>query len=496
MASKTLLVAQREYLENIRTKTFWIGIFIVPVLIAASIGIGRLINEFKGVQKYAVVNLADTRLDQRVEREFRSRDVKAMFKLAAKVKEEFDDENGDPELKALLEQVKEGEPPTVELQLKMWEWLQRQPPAELASYAGIGRSKRYEFVPLADLDLEELDPPEQRKALNKLVGEDKLFAFFVLGENPLETYEDFTYVSNNLTDNGLLNGYQRALTTLLRGDRIRDAKISKKVAQHIQQDVELKKKKVDEKGEEAKVEKTDTANQWAPIGFVYLLFVSVFSIANLLLTNTIEEKSNRIIEVLLSSVSPAQLMHGKIYGIAFTGMTMVGTWVIFALLASWIAPSLLGEGGGGEMISFLIAVIGNSSYLASFVLYFLGGFLLYAAVLVAIGSVCNTLKEAQNLMQPVIMILMVPLIAMVFVTQEPNGLVAKVLSFIPLFTPFTMMNRAAGPPETWEYVATSIILVATIWFAFKAAGKIFRVGVLMTGNPPKLKEIFSWLRQS
>ena len=189
-------------------------------------------------------------------------------------------------------------------------------------------------------------------------------------------------------------------------------------------------------------------------------------------------------------------MHGKIYGIAFTGMTMIGTWVLFALMASWIAPAILGSGSSSDGIGFLIAIISNTTYLTSFVLYFIGGFLLYAAVLVAIGSVCNTLKEAQNLMQPVIMILMVPLIAMVFVTKEPNGMVAKVLSFIPLFTPFTMMNRSAGPPETWEYVATSILLVVTIWLAFKAAGKVFRVGVLMTGNPPKLKEIFGWLRQS
>jgi ABC-type Na+ efflux pump permease subunit len=90
----------------------------------------------------------------------------------------------------------------------------------------------------------------------------------------------------------------------------------------------------------------------------------------------------------------------------------------------------------------------------------------------------------------------VPLLAMVFIGQEPNGLVAKVMSFIPLFTPFAMMNRAGGPPATWEYVATSVLLVVTIWLVMRGAGKIFRVGVLMTGNPPKLREILGWLRQS
>jgi ABC-2 type transport system permease protein len=96
----------------------------------------------------------------------------------------------------------------------------------------------------------------------------------------------------------------------------------------------------------------------------------------------------------------------------------------------------------------------------------------------------------------VFILLIVPLVSMMFVVQEPNGIVAKVLSYIPLFTPFTMMNRAGGPPEIYEYVITGVLLLVSVWLAFKAAGKVFRVGVLMTGNPPKLKEILGWLRQS
>ena len=98
-------------------------------------------------------------------------------------------------------------------------------------------------------------------------------------------------------------------------------------------------------------------------------------------------------------------------------------------------------------------------------------------------------------MQPVIIILIVPLIAMMFIVQEPNGIVAKVMSYIPLYTPFTMMNRAGGPPEVYEYVITGIIMVVTTWLAFRGAGKIFRIGVLMTGKPPKFKEIIGWLRE-
>jgi ABC-2 type transport system permease protein len=316
----------------------------------------------------------------------------------------------------------------------------------------------------------------------------------VLGEEPTKSLTGFDYVSNNLTDGSLRQAYENTLTRIVQQQRIEDAGISPAVARHIQERVSFGKKQVDATGSTAEVKRENEADKWAPIGFVYFLWIAIFSIANLLLTNTIEEKSNRIIEVLLSSVSPHQLMQGKIWGIAGTGLTIVGTWVGFGLLAAWIAPAFLGESGG--LVQMLLVALGNSGYLVAFVLYFLGGFLLYAAVLVAIGSVCNTLKEAQNLMQPVVMVLMVPLIAMVFITQEPNGLVARVLSFVPLFTPFTMMNRAGGPPELWEYVVTTLLLLLTIWFVMRAAGKVFRVGVLMTGNPPKLKEILGWLRQS
>ncbi|MFT5269023.1 MAG: ABC-2 type transport system permease protein, partial [Acidimicrobiales bacterium] len=469
MASKTILVAQREYLENVRTKTFWIGIFIVPILIAASIGIGKLIREFKEVQKYTVVDLNDQNLLKRAEREFRSGDTKVMFQIIANAKQEAEQGEMKPALKELIEQFKgfkADSDPTGEQLLALSNWMQQQPPEILATFEGIRRSKEFDYVALDELELKGETPEARLEELGVMVNEGDLFAYFILGADPLNSVSDFRYVSNNRADTGLKSAYESALTTLIQKDRIREAKIKDSVAKHIQKRVAFTSRKVNEKGEEAAVEEKDTSNQYAPAAFVYLLWIAIFSIANLLLTNTIEEKSNRIIEVLLSSVSPSQLMNGKIFGIAFTGLTIIGTWVGFALLAAWIAPLVLGA--EGNFVKMIIPVLGNIKFLGMFVFYFLGGFLLYAAVLVAIGSVCNTLKEAQNLMQPVVMVLMVPLIAMIPIIQEPNGTVAKVMSFIPLFTPFAMMNRAAGPPELWEYIVTTLIMIATIWFAFKA----------------------------
>ena len=133
-------------------------------------------------------------------------------------------------------------------------------------------------------------------------------------------------------------------------------------------------------------------------------------------------------------------------------------------------------------------------FLASFVAYYLLGYLLYSAVLVAIGSVCDTMRDAQSFMSPITMLLIIPLLAMVPVAQDPNGRIAKVMSWFPPFTPFVMMNRAAGPPAWWEYVGTTALLLVTVIFAFWMSAKIFRIGILMSGKPPKLRDLLKMMR--
>ena len=490
MANKTLLVAQREYLENVRTKTFWLGIFIVPVMIAGVVGVSVLLEKLKEVQRYSVVDLGGGDLLARAEREFRSADAKAMWRLAAKMQD-------DPQLQELRDKAgaaSTGEPSADQLKAVL-DWVGRQDAKDLARLGELGASRRFEYVSTQQLGIAATDPQEVQRELGQRVHKGELFAYFVLGADPARTVDDFRYVSNNFTDVGLRTSYESALTRVVQKDRIKAADIAPKVAAHIQEQVVCKPLQADSKGGTADVKKENVVDQWAPVGFVYFLWMAILGVASMLLTNTVEEKSNRIIEVLLSSVSPTQLMQGKIWGIAATGMTMVLVWVVFALAAGWTVPTLLGVSGGSAIMAVLMT-LQNGGYLLSFAFYFLSGYLLYAAVLVAIGAACNTLKEAQNLTQPVMMALMIPLLSMVFIGQEPNGTVAKILSWIPFFTPFTMMNRAGGPPATWEYIGTSVLLLVTIWLTMRAAGKVFRVGVLMTGNPPKLREILSWLRQS
>lgn len=503
MANKTLLVAQREYLENIRTKTFWIGILAFPILIGISIGAGFVLNKLKQTQSYAVVDLSEDKIGPEIERQARSSDMAALVRLLAK------GEGLSEQLAAMQRELgadlapfkptkgsdgKESTPEVPEaVRARLYEMVMKLPTADFDQMVkdakAMATARKYHQRPLRDLGVADLDPAEQRARLAQMVKHGELFAYFVIGKKPTESLADFGYVSNNFTDGSLRDWYESAATKVVQAQRIAAAQIPTDVALRLKEEVTFIEKKATETGDTEKVTAADRGAGFAPVAFVYLLWIAVFTAAQMLLTNTVEEKSNRIIEVLLSSVSPGQLMSGKIWGIGATGLTLTVSWVLCAFGGLWLAKRLMPD---VDLTAF--SSVHDPLYLLSFIVYFLLGYLLYAAILVGLGSVCNSLKEAQNLLQPVFILLIVPLVSMMFVVQEPNGLVAKVLSYVPLFTPFTMMNRAGGPPAFYEYAITGVLLLASVLFAFKAAGKVFRVGVLMTGNPPKLKEIFGWLR--
>jgi ABC-2 type transport system permease protein len=244
-----------------------------------------------------------------------------------------------------------------------------------------------------------------------------------------------------------------------------------------------------ETGQEA-VNATDIIKQWAPSAFVYLLWVAI---VQMLLNNIIEEKSNRIIEVLLSSVTPGELMMGKLFGIAAVGLTMVGSWMLALVgILLWKSGGVSGAAGvTGQMLT----VLHSSSLIPMFCVYFLLGYIMYASCILALGSVCNTLKEAQSYMGVITMIMMVPLLTMTFIPKDPNGVLARVLSWIPLYTPFIMMNRAMADPPLIDLIGTMVLLLVATGGGLWMAGRVFRIGILRTGQPPKFLEMLRWLKR-
>ena len=501
------LVAWREYMDNVRTKGFWIGILAFPLIIALSATVPILLAKAKEARTYAVLDHSGFVLAE-VEKQIFADDLGVVLETAA---ERYRD--GGQAWDRLPAPIRtagsvyvslaEAERETlisalalIEADAHLADAVAVQVPGLAAGLAEWWRRVSAEELDRLDLELSrsryarvavpEGDDPQA--ALSRMVNEGELFAYFVIAADIVDRDEGCRYVSLNLTDRDLRSWFGRRVSAVVRARRIEREGIDLNMAGWLQGSVSFEARKVDKRGSEEEVSSLDTARQWAPMVFVYLLWIAIFTNSQALLTNTIEEKSTRVIEVLLSSVSPFELMAGKIVGMAASGLTVVGTWAVCIGIALTVVPGMLGATGAS-----FSGIIIDPLYLLSFIFYFLSGYLLYASLLVGIGSVCNSLKEAQNLMLPIMIPLMIPLMAMILVSQDPNGTFARIMSFIPLFTPFVMMNRAAGPPPLWEYLATTVLMLVSIYLAVRGAGKVFRIGILMTGKPPSLRQIVRWL---
>ena len=491
---KIALVARREYMDHIRTKGFWLGVLAFPLILALSVVVPILLSETKQARTYAVIDHSGFVLAE-VEKGILAEDLGVVMRdaaeryrdggqtwerlpdavrAAAKVYVSLD----GAARPALVQDLTAGED---EISAGLVEWWQQVSAEELETLDLELSRSRYVRVEVPSGD----DLPT---ALNRMVNDGALFAYFVISPDPVASDEGCKYISLNRTDQDLRHWFADRVFQVVRARRIEQAGVDAETSNWLQAPVRFAERKVDKRGDEAEVSTADRVQQWAVVPFVYLLWMAIFINAQTLMTNTVEEKSSRLIEVLLSALSPFELMAGKIAGTAAVGLTLVFTWVACVVLGVVIAPAAL----GGDAAS-IVSTAGTPLYLWSFVFYFLAGFLLYACLLVGAGSLCNSLKDAQSLMWPLLVPLIVPLFAMIPITQDPNGTLARVMSYIPLFTPFVMMNRAAGSPPLWEYLATTMLLLLSIYFAVRGAGKVFRIGILMTGKPPRLGEVMRWL---
>ncbi len=231
------------------------------------------------------------------------------------------------------------------------------------------------------------------------------------------------------------------------------------------------------------VSDNEVARLLTPFAFMFLLFMGTFGISQGLLTTVIEEKSSRVVEVLLSAVSSTQLMAGKILGMVCVG---------FLLMAVWGSVASLGAR------AYDLGDLVNGYRLTMALLYFVPGFLLMASLLAAIGSACNELKEAQSMVFPLSLITIVPMISWFHISEHPASMFSLVLSYIPPITPFVMILRICADPDTpmFQIVTTLGVLWVSVAVAMWAAGKVFRVGVLMYGKQPSPRELLRWVRHS
>jgi ABC-2 type transport system permease protein len=226
-------------------------------------------------------------------------------------------------------------------------------------------------------------------------------------------------------------------------------------------------------------------------GLIIVLYASVLIYGINIARSVVEEKTSRIFEVLLSTVSSDSLMLGKLLGVGAVGLTQMGIWI--GLVVFYAGSSM----AAGQGIHGLSSLGITNAELGFFVIFFLGGFYLYSALAAALGSTVSGEQEVQQFSFILISPLVVSVVLLPYVIGNPNSTAAIVLSLLPPFTPIIMYMRiCAQMPPAWQVWLSVVLLAASVWAMVWLAARIYRVGVLMYGKRATLPEILRWIRYS
>lgn len=283
----------------------------------------------------------------------------------------------------------------------------------------------------------------------------------------------------------------------------------------VESDVKMNTYTLDDKGEE-KVSKVEI---FMVIGYIgsFLIYMFIFMFGSMVMRSVIEEKTTRIIEVLVSSVKPFQLMMGKILGVASVALTQFFIWIVFTLLIVTVAGSTLGLNDAAQTMaatspeipveeitaavqsegdSFLQALkdVNYVQIIGCFIIYFVLGYLLYSSMFAAVGAAVDNEADTQQLVLPITMPLIIGLFLMMHTFQYPDSTLSFWGSVIPFTSPMVMMARIAYGVPAWELALSTGVLLLTFVAMAYLSGKIYRVGILMYGKKPGWKEIYKWLK--
>ncbi len=249
----------------------------------------------------------------------------------------------------------------------------------------------------------------------------------------------------------------------------------------------------------------------------YLLFMFIIIYGNMIMRSVIEEKTNRIIEVIISSVKPIQLMLGKIIGTSLAGITQFAIWVVLGTVLLFVVSAILGtslselqspqqqmlmEQASDPAMQNKIEVamrevlnLPLTNLVIAFLFFFVGGYLLYSSIYAAIGAAVDNETDTQQFMMPILMPLILAVYVGVFtVIENPHGTVATVFSMVPLTSPVVMLMRIPFGVPLWQQIVSVLLLLGTFLLTAWLAAKIYRVGILMYGKKASYKELYKWIK--
>lgn len=330
-----------------------------------------------------------------------------------------------------------------------------------------------------------------RARLNERVESKEIAGYLFVGPDVLQSNR-VAYRARDVTNLKVVQDIGAAVTAAVQQERLRDSGLTPGQVAQLVREVDVQAARISGGGEER-------GNLFATLITSYVLMFLFLQIITLYgqnaMRSVLEEKNNRIVEVIVSSVRPMQLMTGKVLGLASVALLQITIWAGFALLISSQSAMLTRRFG---MSSGAFSALQLEPQVWGILLvYFTLGFVLYAAMYAAAGSAVTSEQEAQQLTLPMMLPLFVPVMFMMPILTDPLGSTARTFSLIPLTSPLVMPVRAvATDVPALEVAASLVLLVLGTAFVVWLAGKIYRVGILSTGKKPTMRELVRWLRMA
>ncbi|HYV05108.1 MAG TPA: ABC transporter permease [Blastocatellia bacterium] len=432
---KVWVIVKREYLVRIRSRAFLIGTILSPVFLLGLIILpGMLAERASGGRRQIVV------LDQ----------------------------SADPQLFETIKDRVESHGSAASLD-------REDRPGRAVSFTLV----RQTLTP--DQDPNEFIKEDSNADAEK--GSDK--AYLILSPRVVDGVEP-EYHAKNLSDFSI-RSLEESVSAAISERRLMNAGFDANKIGKYMKPVDLKMFKIGARGES----KAGGVRQEFMVAFalLFFLYISVLFYGIFMMRGVIEEKQSRVVEILISSVKPTQMMLGKLIGIGLVGLTQIGIWALSAALISRVGSRMLVSSGVSSVPNIPV------SLLIYFVLFFILGFFLYATLYAIVGATVSSEEDAQQAQFPVTMLIVVPMMIFGVVMSNPNSTSSIVLSMIPFFAPTLMMLRIAViNPPVWQVALSMLIMLVTTLGLLWVAAKIYRVGILMYGKRPSIAELGRWLR--
>jgi ABC-type Na+ efflux pump permease subunit len=459
---KTIVIAIREYLAAVRTKAFIIGLLMMPILMGGGTLIQLIFKKMEdaGEKHFAVI---DRTPGQKL---FDSLEVATRARNAPDSLEIYDpDTHEQTKPKFIVERIVPSENTPEAMERQRYDLSAQVLDGKYYGFLEIGGDVFHYSARRESLDV---DPLFGRPHADKL-------------PDPVRIrYQSRTpqYTAFSRWAEGILN-------EAIQAQRWADAKESRERIHAILQSVPLVAKGLTRRDPQTgEIQDAPASNQEAhlfvPIALVLMMFMMIMIGCTPLVASVLEEKTQRIAEVLLGSVHPFQLMMGKLVGMATVSLTMSSVYL-----------------GGGYYLAnrYGFADLFTPQILAWFLVYLVLTVIMYGSIFIAVGAACTSTNETQTLLMPLIMIAVLPMMVIVPIVQEPNSSFATLMSFFPPSTPMVMIARQAVPPGIpwWQPLCGVLAVLAATTACVYAAGRIFRVGLLMVGKGARFGDLLKWV---